>query len=339
MSITVKEIARKANVSSATVSMILNNKPGISSETKQKVLKIVEEYGYSISPLKKTIPKRKGKLQLAIYKKHAMVVSDTPFFQALIEGIEHKARQNSFQLIIKYLSGNTDIDSVMADLKENAIDGMLILGTEMEEQDFRAFLQIDIPVLLLDSYFLNISANYVVIDNVSGVYMGTKHLLEAGHREIGYLKSSIAIQNFKQRYEGYAKALGEYGLAPDAQYTALLTPTMDGAYEDMLGFLSRKPRLPSAFLADNDIIALGAIKALKENSINVPDDVSIIGFDDMPYCTLIDPKLSTINVNKNIFGQLAVENLINMIERKTQYHYMTALGVTLIQRDSVKPLK
>jgi LacI family transcriptional regulator len=339
LSTTVKEIAIKANVSPATVSMILNNKPGISPETRERVLRIIEESGYSVSPLKKQTPKCKGRLLLAIYKKHSKVLGDTPFFQALIEGIEHKARHNSYQLTINYMSGSVDMDSLAANLQENVIDGVLLLGTEMEAQDFRNFLQLDIPLLLLDSYFMNISADYVVIDNASGVYRGTEHLLEAGHREIGYLKSSVPIQNFQERYEGYGKALAEHGLAPVPDFTVELQPSMDGSYEDMLRFLSRKPRLPSAFVADNDIIALGAIRALKENNIRIPEEISIIGFDDMPYCTLIEPRLSTIRVDKNILGQLAVENLIARIERKSGYHCRTALGVTLVQRESVKTLK
>jgi DNA-binding LacI/PurR family transcriptional regulator len=209
----------------------------------------------------------------------------------------------------------------------------------MEENDFEKFMSIDIPVLLLDSYFLNINANYVIIDNVSGVYKATKHLLEHGHRKIGYLKSSVTIQNFKERYEGYAKALFESGLTPDPAFTVDLLPTMDGAYEDMMRVLSGKLRLPTAFVADNDIIAFGAIKALKENNIKIPDDVSVVGFDDMPFCTIIEPKLTTINVDKNALGQLAVDSLIQMIDGKKRIFFKTALGVTLVQRDSVRTLK
>lgn len=339
MAITINEIAQKANVSSATVSMVLNNKPGISPATRERVFKIVEEFGYSLSPLKKATSKNKGNLQLAIYKKHAKVVSDTPFFQALIEGIESKARQNSYQLTIKYLDDNTNMEEVISGIRENAIDGMMLLGTELEEQDFMKFMPIEIPVLLVDSSFLDIPANYIVIDNISGVYTGTRHLLENGHKKIGYLKSSVSIQNFKERYEGYVKALAEAGMTPDPVMTIPLMPTMEGAYEDMLGVLSKKPHFASAYIADNDIIAFGAIKALKESGIRIPEDISIIGFDDMPFCTMIEPKLTTINVDKNALGQLAVENLINMMDRKKKIFFKTALGVTLVQRGSVKTLK
>ncbi len=335
LAVTINEIAQKANVSTATVSMVLNNKPGISYATREKVLKIVEEYGYSLPPLKKNYSRNKGKIQLAIYKKHAKIIGDTPFFQALIEGIESKARHNSYQLTFNYLSCQSDTDTIIADMRENAIDGMILLGTEMEEQDFIRFTKTDIPILLLDSYFLNVNANYITIDNINGVYKATRHLLENGHRQIGYLKSSILIQNFKERYEGYMKALSKEGIVPDALYSVPLRPSMDGAYEDMLRYLSQNAQLPTAFVADNDIIAFGAMKALKEKNIRIPEDVSIVGFDDMPFCTMIEPKLTTINVDKNALGQLAVENLIQMMNRKNKIFSKTTLEVTLIQRESV----
>jgi len=339
LSITINEIAHRANVSTATVSMVLNNKPGISDATREKVLKIAEELGYSLSPLKKVNYKNKGRLQLAIYRKHSQVVSDTPFFHALIEGIESKARHYSYQLIIKYLSDYSDVDAIEKEIKENAINGMLLLGTEMEEQDFIRFTRMDIPILLLDSYFMNINANYVVIDNISGLYKATKYLLDRGHREIGYLKSSIPIQNFKERYEGYLKAMAEADLTPNSRHTIPLLPTIDGAYEDMKKALSKKNSLPTAFVADNDIIAFGAMKALKESNVKIPEEVSVVGFDDMPFCTVTEPKLTTINVDKNALGQLAVENLVYMMEREKRIFCKTTLGVTLVERDSVNSVE
>lgn len=339
MAVTINDIAQKANVSTATVSMVLNDKPGISQSTRERVVKIAEELGYSLSPLKRANLKNKGKLQLTIYKKHSKVVSDTPFFQALIEGIESKARHNSYQLIIKSISDRSDMELIQKEINENAIDGMLLLGTEMEEQDFKPFLSLHIPVLLVDSFFINVNANYVVIDNISGLYKATKVLLRNGHKEIGYLKSSVPIQNFKERYEGYCKALAEEGLVPNSEFVIPLLPTMDGAYLDMINILSYKKSLPTAFVADNDIIALGAMKALKENNIKIPDDVSIVGFDDMPFCTITDPNLTTINVDKNALGRLAVENLIQLIESRKRIFYKTTLGVTLVERESVTPIK
>jgi len=336
MPVTIKEIANKANVSTATVSMVINNKPGISSPTRKRVLSIVESYGYNVSPLKNGIMKRNGTIQLTIYKKHSQVVADTAFFEALIAGIEATARLNGYQLTIKSVSSQKlDADLIRSEWNDDTVEGILLLGTEMDDEDMRNVMMVDKPHLLLDTCFLGICSNYVVIDNINGVFMGVKHLIDNGHRKIGYLKSSIDIQNFLERYEGYVKAMTDSNLDYDQGYTVLLRPTIEGAYEDMIRFLSGNPELPTAFFADNDIIACGAIKALKEVGIKIPYDVSIVGFDDMPFCTIIEPPLSTISVDKKLLGTFAVEALINLITNEKHYTSKTLLGVDLISRDSV----
>jgi LacI family transcriptional regulator len=174
-----------------------------------------------------------------------------------------------------------------------------------------------------------------VIDNVNGSYAGVTHLIENGHRKIGYLKSSITIQNFIERYEGYEKALAMQGIEKDGRHTVSLRPTLEDAYQDMLAYLSEKPSLPTAFFSDNDIIAFGAMKAIKEAGIQIPQDVSLVGFDDMPFCTITEPSLSTISVNKQVLGEFAVEGLISLIAGNRNCHSKKMLGVELIQRGSV----
>ena len=336
MPVTIKEIANMANVSTATVSMVINNKPGISSSTRKRVLSIVESYGYNVSPLKNSLMKRNGTIQLTIYKKHSQVVADTAFFEALIAGIESTARLSGYQLTIKSVtSQRLETDMILSEWDDDTVDGILLLGTEMDTGDMCRAMKIDKPLLVLDACFLGICSNYVVIDNINGVYMGVKHLIENGHRKIGYLRSSIVIRNFLERFEGYTKAMADSNLECDNSYIVPLRSTIEGAYEDMTAYLADNPELPSAFFADNDIIACGAMKALKETGVKIPQDVSLVGFDDMPFCTIIEPALSTISVNKKMLGTFAVENLIGLISNNEDYHSKTLLGVDLISRDSV----
>ena len=335
MPITIKEIASEANVSTATVSMVINNKPGISAATRKRVLGIVESYGYNVSPLKGAPAKNSGTIQLTIYKKHSQVVADTAFFEALISGIESTASNNGYQLTIKSVpSQRLDIDLIGAEWNGDPVDGILLLGTEMDYEDMLNAMKIDKPLLLLDACFLGLCSNYVVIDNINGVYVGVNHIIENGHKEIGYLKSSFPIQNFLERYEGYKKAMEHSNLECNPSFTISLRPTIEGAFEDMSAFLSSDPKLPTAFFADNDIIACGALKALKKAGIQIPKDVSLVGFDDMPFCTITEPALSTISVNKKMLGTIAVENLIDLITSDKDYHSKTLLGVDLIPRDS-----
>jgi LacI family transcriptional regulator len=337
MAIKIKEIAQKANVSVATVSMALNNKPGISKETKAKIMQIAEEHGYSTPLIKNDSLKNKGNLQLTIYKKHSKVIGDTPFFQSLIEGIESKARHNGYNLIIKYVSEKTlQIAEFQQGLKEKEIDAMLILATEIDERVLRRFLEMGLPVVVIDAYFAGLPAEYVVINNASGAYLATRHLLDMGHSNIGYLKSAYPIQNFNERFEGFRKALIEAGLPVIDAHVVSLGSSMESAYEDMALYLEAKPALPTAFFADNDLIALGAMKALKEKKYRVPDDVSVIGFDDMPFSSMAEPALTTVSVDKKIFGKLAVERILEFMDVRRSYFLKTTLDTELIIRNSVK---
>ncbi|MCL2462382.1 MAG: substrate-binding domain-containing protein [Defluviitaleaceae bacterium] len=334
---TIKEIAGKANVSLATVSMIVNNKPGVSAQTKEKVLKIMEESGYSI-PLVKSI-RKKGNIQLMIYRSHSKVVGDTPFFQELIEGIESKSQNNGYGFVIKYAYADSlNFLDFQREIINQNIDGILLLATEMDEATLRRFLEMKIPLVVVDAYFLGVPAEYVVINNVLGGYLATRRLLEAGHTEVGYLKSSYMIQNFNERFDGFTKALAEFKMTPDDNYILHLGPSAESSYENTLAYLEKGVKLPTAFFADNDLIAFGAMSAFKEKSIRIPEDVSIVGFDDMPLCAFSEPSLTTVRVNKQIFGEFAVQRLLEQIKDGRNNYFTSSLDVSLVQRNSVKTI-
>ena len=146
-------------------------------------------------------------------------------------------------------------------------------------------------MVMLDNWYEDLNFNAVLIDNTDAASAAVRYLIEKGHRKIGHLKGSYGIKNFYYREEGYIRTLRENGLECDPGHTFLLTPSMEGACADMESLLQREPDLPTAFFADNDMIALGAIRALKQNGYNVPGDVSVVGFDDLPFCAISSPPL------------------------------------------------
>jgi len=152
---TIKEMAKKLGVSPSTVSMALNNRPGISVKTRNRVLKMAEETGYSAPGLKNKTIGDKGNIQLIIFKKHSKVVGDTPFFSLLVEGLEIGARNYGYQLTITYAVADLfSVDSINNSLMQNHINGVVILATEMDEKDIDEILKIKVPVIALDSYFM-----------------------------------------------------------------------------------------------------------------------------------------------------------------------------------------
>ncbi|AEE97740.1 LacI family DNA-binding transcriptional regulator [Mahella australiensis] len=331
----VKEIAEKLNVSPATVSLVLNNKPGVSEKTRQRVLQAVAEAGYDTNILSKPALRDHKAMRFIIYKKHGHVVGDTPFFSALMEGIDLEARKKGYSAVISYINDDQNKNDILRLIKDHPLNGIIILATEMDCNDLQPFIDMPVPVVLLDSFCRDIPLDSVVINNVQGAYNATKHLIDKGHTDIGYLHSSVWINNFDERTDGFLKALSDHNIKFNKKNMFSLESTLDGAYRDMLEILQSNADLPTALFADNDIIAFGAIKALKEKGISIPDEVSIVGFDDMPFCNIIDPPLTTVRVYKQDIGRLAVRRLIEKIRYNSNIFVNIEVGTELVERQSV----
>lgn len=336
MSIRIKDIAKAANVSIATVSLVLNNKPGVGESTRQKILNIVKEMGYETNILSKPALKNNGDIRFIIYKKHGKVVADTPFFSQLMEGIDYECRREGYNLVISYINNDNKVELLNL-LKDSRPQGIILLATEMQYKELGEFIELNLPFIVLDSFFKYKKLNMIGINNTEGVYESISYLYQLGHRKIGYLKSSIHINNFSQRFLGYINALKDKGIEKDESLVCCLEPTYEGAYRDMHKHLISKPNnLPTCFFADNDIIALGAIRAMKEYGLSIPNDISIIGFDDIPTSQMTDPSLTTVRVYKQRMGMIAVKRLIDIMNDSPQEYIKIEVGTRLIKRESCK---
>lgn len=330
-----QDIAKLAGVSPGTVSNALNDRKGVGKETKTKIIKIAEELGYFRNHKKN----EEKVMRLILFKKHGYVVSDTQFFSALIEACENECRQSGYELLIsQVIHGEHDKENVFKIINQGKIDGILLLATEMSEEDFGYFENIDIPIVVLDSYFALKSYDYVLINNISGSYRATKYFIDNGHKRIGILGSSISISNFEYRYKGFKKAIEESGLELRKEDEILIEPTIDGSYKDMKEYLERNngKELPTALFAFNDIIAMGAMRAMQEQGINIPKDISIIGFDDIPFSSLSNPNMTTVKVYTEDMGSLAVRRLIDKIDNEDrEIPLKIEIDTKLIERKSV----
>ncbi|MED4226617.1 LacI family DNA-binding transcriptional regulator [Neobacillus cucumis] len=328
-----QDIAKLAGVSPGTVSNALNNRKGVGKETKERILKIAEELGYNRSSKEEC-----NIIRFIIFKKQGYVDADTPFFSALIEGTERECRAEGYELIVSHIihSEHTDED-IQEIIKEDQTAGVLLLATEMDEIDIQPFEKLNIPVILLDNYFNGVNFDHVLINNEQGAYQAVKYLVENGHKEIGCIGSTKPINNFRYRYEGFKEALIQQGLPIHHEYVIELEPTLDGAYRDMKERLNDKNfRLPTAFFAFNDFIALVAMRAMTEKGIKIPEEVSIVGFDDMPFCEISNPRLTTVRVYKQYIGKSAVKRLLEKISNKDQLKLKLEINTELIERESVK---
>ena len=340
MAITAKEIAKIVGISPAAVSMALNNKPGVSNLTRERVREVAKKYGYTLprNELREVSDdvRREGTIGFVIYKKSGAVVSDTPFFAHLSEGISEGCAFHNYNCSITYFYEQADVRQQLRELAYSKYSGIILLATEMQLSDLKPFLDLGIPILILDSYFESVKCNCVLINNIQGAFMATNYLVSKCKSQPGYLRSAYKIGNFDERTDGFYKAIRANGMSASKSLVHWLAPSENGAYADMMQVINSGEELARCYFADNDHIAIGAINALKDSGYRIPEDVSIIGFDDLPQCNSMSPKLSTIQVPKNYMGKLAARQLITQIEEKNYFTTKIEVNTTLIIRQSTK---
>ena len=343
MSITAKELAEKLGLSAAAVSMALNNKPGVSTQTRQRVLDAAQQYGYDMTRI--SVKKNAIRdIRFLIYKKHGAVVSDTAFFSELFEGVSEGCKERDYRLTIQYIYDSGDrfvrgsirnsLVEQLEDLNVSAANGVILLGTELTADRFAAFSHIRVPLVVLDTYFENITANYVLINNVQGAYLATSYLIARTNAQPGYLRSSYPIGNFEERAHGFYDAVRAGGMSASRSIVHRLSPSVEGAFADMMELLEAGEQTAACYFADNDLIALGAMKAFKAKGYRIPEDVSIAGFDNIAYVNVFEPALTTVHVPKKELGRTAAFRLAEILERGQDSPMKIEIATKLIKRKS-----
>ena len=335
MGATAKQLASVLGLSESAVSLALNNIPGVSSETRKRVFEAAKAHGYDFS--KKGISRyiRKGTICFAIYKKSGAVVDDTPFFAELTDGVSIACRREGYDCVIRYLYEDDDLSDQIYSLQAAAFSGVIVLATEMEEKTLSMFDRPGMPKVFLDAYFERPEYDFILINNIQGAFMATSHLIKKRRAQPGYLRSAYWISNFEQRADGFYKAVRSAGMSTSKSPVHRLTPSQEGAYEDMKKLLETGEKPADCYFADNDLIAIGAVQALKEYGYRIPEDVAIVGFDDLPACEYMSPLLSTVKVPKVYLGETAATRIIQIIERKNEQPLKIEVSTRLVRRKSV----
>lgn len=332
--VSIREISRRTGYSPATVSNALNNKRGVSDETAQEIKKIASELGYRRST-------KLRRVQFVMGRNSGRMLDEGSFRLAVINGVEEEARING--LTISYttveLSDSKTCQRELAEIMGDPTAGIILLGTEMTQRDYDLFADCPVPLVLVDGQSDNHFIESILFSNEGSTYRAIRYLINKGHREIGYLAGKLRIRNFPLRERGYERALAEVGARPNPEFRVSLgTDKMESAYRDMLCWLKGKPAMPTAFFAENDALAVGAMKALSEMNYDIPGDVSIVGFDDVEFAAISHPSLTTVHVPRTDMGRIAVRRLIEQVEHPTPYTCVTHMSTAFIERESVRAL-
>lgn len=338
MKVRVRDIAKRAGVSPATVSNALNGRPGVGAENAQEIIRLAKEMGYTASKPQRT--QEKGYVRLVLFKRHGLVVMDTQFFMEVIEGIERECAKEGLELMITniHAAEEPDYRERIRGLCSEECAGILLMATEMHPEDLALFERCASPLVALDNLLRHEQVHAVVMDNYDAGYQATHALYAAGHRRIAHITSNVEFSNIRYRHKGYEAAMAENRLSYDETSFWRVTPTLEGAYEDMKRLLAERRDLPTAFFAGNDIMAVGSMRAMQEAGIGIPQQVSLIGMDDMAICQISNPPLSTIRVYRREMGVAALRTLLHIGQGLLPCIIKSELSVSMVPRQSVREM-
>lgn len=335
-----KEIAKILGISTTSVSLAIHNRPGVSKDTRTKVLQLLNQTAPA-DAVSAAMPAQIGSILLSVHKKIGNVINEKPFFSNLVETIQQEAISKSYNLTIAHYTPEQNLQTYIDYINSLSIDGLVLMGTEIGSDDLQYYKQLSIPIVLLDCTFDLEEIDSVALDNQTAIYRAFDYAYKMGHRNIGFLKGIPTINNFRHHMDGFEKAIFDYDVRQYNHPVIPLPCSIESAQQEMNRFLEQLPKdfmMPSLFMADLDYIAIGAMQALKEHGYRIPEDVSIIGYDDVALCEFTDPPLTTTRVNRNDIGRIAVHQLINRIRNHNLPCTTTQVSSDLVIRQSVRQI-
>lgn len=336
MSLKAKDIAKMLGVSTATVSLVLNNKPGVGEQKRQEIIEKIRELG--CEHLLKGMPSTNGNIGFVVYKATGKIIDESPFFTYILEGINKKVTESGYNLSFVYMDRQTPLEMQEAQLRSVDCKGFIIFGVEMQRDDLQVFIDTGLPFVVLDNSFQDSDVDSVSINNSQGISKAMQYAYDMGHRNIGYIFCKERITSFDERYRAYKRWLNYLELPFKEENVCYVGYSEMEVRMGIKEYLKKTKDLPTIFLAENDFLACYAIQGMQESGYKVPDDFSVIGFDDRPICQIMVPAVTTVNVPKNAFGGNAVVQLMLKMKEPRDYSIKMEIGTKLVVRDSVKKI-
>jgi len=333
MNITIKNVARVANVSITTVSRVSNGSKGVSAKTRRRVLNAIKELGYSPSAMASGLKTR-------LSKSIGIAVPDTigDFYGEVINGIESVAAKNGYNLVISLNHRIVKEEmSAVNFFKVKKVDGAILVTTSGDDDYIRSLIEEGYNIILLDRDPHSLKVDTVKIDNFRGGYIATEYLLNLGHSTILFIQGVPYIDSSKERFNGYKRALKDNKIKFNPDFILSGDFLVDSGYLSVKKYLEEHGLNFTAIFASNDQMAIGAIKALKDKDITVPDEVSVVGFDNSYISPYVIPSLTTIKQRREEMGKIATELLLDRIayqNKKERTPRQIIIPVELIERES-----
>jgi DNA-binding LacI/PurR family transcriptional regulator len=332
--VTLKALADRLNVSTATISRALNDRPGVSDELRGRILAAAREMGYVPHPSARTLATDRTHTVAFVVRKRDRAVSEDPFYPRIMEGAEsYLAREGYHILLTTVDDASLARPTSVPTLSAQRVDGLLLAGPDIPSAFILPLITAGMPLVLIDNSLDETPANCVLTDDEGGAYAATRHLLDHGHTHVAFLSGPSAWISSRERARGYRRAVEEAGLEPRVAYgTETTIASGEATLEEAL---QRWPEL-TALCAANDSMAIGAIRAAQARGRTVPGDLCVVGFDDISWARMSNPPLTTVHVFKRRMGELAAQRLLDAIARPDAPPSKTLVSTRLVRRGSCR---
>lgn len=310
MAKTIKDIAKQVGVSPSVVSRALNNKYGVKDTTREMIIQTAREMDYYPNTIARSLVTRKTKTI-------GIMMGDISesFYSTIIKGMEFVAQSSGYTLLFSNSYDQMEHGDVLKKMVHGAqADGLIIVGSNIKDEHF--FLNLveqEIPFVLLERNLDHPKINCLWVDNYTGGYLATRYLIGKNHRRIAHISGPLHFQSALDRLEGYRKGLAEAGLPFDPNIVLHGDFYWKTGQEATRQILKHCPECTAIFAA-NDTMAFGALQAIKEAGLSVPEDVAVVGYDDIEFSALMNPTLTTIRQPRFEMGKLALSNLISLLQ-------------------------
>jgi LacI family transcriptional regulator len=330
MTVTIREVAERAGVSTMTVSRVLNESQRVQPETRRKVEQVIAELGYVPNGLARGLSSQKTGVL-------ALIVPDVanPFFTKMVRGAENVAWHNGYRAILC----NTERDlnrekAYIEDMLAQRVEGLLLAPTSDQSRHHLSLLeQHKVPVVLLDRSIEGVDYDLVQGDNLNGAYRIVQHLIGLGHRRIAMISGPLDISTSRDRLKGYQQALEVKGIPYEQELIIQTEVDQAGGYQAAKQLLQFKER-PSAVFAVNNLAAVGIVQAVRESGLDIPKDLALVCFDDIEFASVICPFLTVMAQPAESFGTLALQLLLERMAGRATERRQVTLAAELIVRES-----
>jgi LacI family transcriptional regulator len=332
---TIKDVAKRANVSLSTVSLVINNKGYVSPKTREKVEKVINELGYHPTPSARGLALRKsGNIGFILTDDH--FTQTEPFYTKIFLGAEFEAQAHNYYVLLTTIKKDFKLsNSIPRFLLEKNVDGILIAG-QVSTTLLNYIDSMKIPIVLIDFDVEDHKHSTVLINNYQGTHLAVEHLINLQHRKIGFIAGDLSHPSISERYQGYKNALKQAGIPLEKSWISVnqKDTTISDGYYAAKELLKSSRSMPTALIAANDAMAIGCLQYFSEANIRVPDDIALIGFDNIEKSFSVHPSLTTVDVNKFAMGRTAIKTLVEGIAKENRQINHIRIPVTLVVRES-----